>query len=404
MKILAYPRENGTFGLRNHVLVMPTVVCANRTVSMIREQVKDCAAVEHVYGCNFDLSANQLLEKTVIGYASNPNVGAVILISLGCETLCMETVAAGVARTGKPVEMLRIQEIGGTLKTAERGVELVARLRRHIEPIKREPADFSELVLAVECGGSDAFSGLSANPAVGAAADRVVDAGGTVLMSESPEIVGAETGLARRAVNEEVQRQFLNIVSSAERGLARSASEADGVYLASGNIEGGLSSIEEKSLGCVRKGGTRPLSGTARYGERPGTKGFVVMDTPGHDIMSMTGKFAGGAQIMCFTTGRGSPTGCAIAPVIKVASNTPLYHHMSDDMDVNAGTIIDGAESIDQVGQRIFDSLVHVANGELTRSEVYGHNEFAVAGVSNYEHDCQQQERGEPYFARFRAA
>ena len=279
--------------------------------------------------------------------------------------------------------MLEIQEEGGTGKASERGIEIGKELWRKISSARREPCALSDLIVATECGGSDAFSGLSANPAVGIASDLVVENGGTVILSETTEIIGADHLLAERAVDQETREKLLQVVRRAERGCARTTPDASGVYITPGNIEGGLTTIEEKSLGCIHKAGSSPLVECVAYGQRPNRKGLVMMDTSGHDVVSVTGMVAGGAQMVLFTTGRGTPTGCAIAPAIKVASNTPLFEKMGDSMDINAGSIIDGTETIESAGRRIFDLLLEVASDKQTRSEHYGHAEFSLQTASS---------------------
>lgn len=377
-----YRRPDGSVGIRNHVLVLPTVICANRVALRIGEMVPGVVAIPHVHGCDFDAERSARSDRTFIGFGRHPNVGAVLLVSLGCETADGECLASQIGEAGKPVELIRIQEDGGTYRTAEKGADLVRRLQAELNRMEREPFPLSELIVATECGGSDAHSGLSGNPAVGAASDRIVEEGGTVILSETSEIVGAEEVLARRAINEEVRADLLRVVERAERDLAFSVPEADGVYITPGNIEGGLTTIEEKSLGCIYKAGSSKLVEVVEYAVRPRRKGLVVMDTPGYDVASITGMIAGGAQIAVFTTGRGTPTGCPIAPVLKVATNSTTYHKMEDDLDLNAGTILEGTESIAQVGARIFEALVHVASGEKTKSERWGYGEFAIAYTS----------------------
>ncbi|MDH7570606.1 MAG: UxaA family hydrolase [Armatimonadota bacterium] len=376
MTFPGFRRPDGQVGVRNHVLVIPTVVCANQTACAIAEGLP-AVALPHVYGCAFDSRENVGLERVLAALGCNPNVAAVLVVSLGCETASMDAVVGGIARSNKPVEGLRIQD-AGTPRTIARGREIVERFLQHARTLPREECPLSDLVLAVECGASDAFSGLSANPAVGAAADLLVAAGGTVILSETTEIVGAEHLLARRAVDEETRRRLLTVVARTEGQLRGIEEFAGGVYITPGNIAGGLTTLEEKSLGCIHKGGTTPVVEVVGYGERPTRRGLVVMDTPGHDIMSMVGKVAGGAQVICFTTGRGTPTGNPIAPVIKVCSNSQTAQRMADNIDIDAGTILTGEESISAVGRRVFQKVVSVAGGEQTRAEVLGHAEFAI--------------------------
>ncbi|MBI3948729.1 MAG: UxaA family hydrolase [Armatimonadetes bacterium] len=373
-----YRRPDGQVGVRNHILVIPTAICSSRTAEAIAEGLP-AVVIPHEHGCHFDSRANENLERLLIRLGRSPNVAAALVVSLGCESASMERITAGIAESGKPVEGLRIQEVGGTIRTITRGREIVERFARDTAALKPEPCGAEELILAVECGGSDAFSGLSANPAVGAAVDLLIDDGGTVIFSETGEMVGAEHLLARRAVDEETRRRLLHIVGRAEGGFRNIEAHSGGVYIAVGNLAGGLTTIEEKSLGCIHKGGTRPLVEVIGYTDRPTRRGLVIMDSTGHDVASVIGKVAGGAQVVCFTTGRGTPTGCPIAPVIKVCSNSDTSRHMADNVDVDAGTILTGEESIAQVGRRIYEVVMAVAAGERTKTEILGHREFAVA-------------------------
>jgi altronate dehydratase large subunit len=372
-----YRRSDGQAGIRNHILVMPTVICANQVATAIAEGLP-AVAIPHVYGCSFDGRDNAALEYTLVGVGRNPNVAAVLVVTLGCETASGEKVVEGIAGSGKPVARVDIQEEGGTPRAIAHGREIVEGFAREIERLRPEPVPVEELILAVECGASDAFSGLSANPAVGAAADLLVEAGGTVILSETSEIIGAEQILARRCVDAETRERLLNIVEQQESAFRSFEEHAGGVYIAPGNIAGGLTTLEEKSLGCIRKGGTSPVREVVAFGERPSRRGLVVMDTPGHDVASMIGMVAGGAQVICFTTGRGTPTGCPVAPVIKVCSNTETSRHMADNIDLDAGTILSGEENIEEVGQRIYERVLAVANGERTCSELLGHAEFMI--------------------------
>ncbi len=371
-------RADGGVGVRNHILVIPTVICANRAAMRIADLVAEAVPVPHIYGCSFDEEQDKRTVKTLIGFGNNPNVGAVIVVSLGCETVSDEVIASAISDSGKPVELLKIQSEGGVERTAAKGASVAQRFLADLRKQRRVECDISELMVATECGGSDGYSGVSANPAVGTASDMVVAEGGTVILSEVSEMIGAEHILAGRAVNERVAEDLLRVISTAARSFELS-SEKGGVYITPGNIEGGLTTIEEKSLGCIHKGGTSPISEVVRYAERPSRKGLVVMDTPGYDVASVTGMVAGGAQIVLFTTGRGTPTGCPIAPVIKIASNARVYETMKDDIDINAGTIVDGEETIQGVGKRIFEMIIKVASGHPTSSEQYKYQEFAVA-------------------------
>ncbi len=375
---MGYRRHNGRVGVRNHVLILPSVVCSNTVVQRIAQRVPEAVFVTHQHGCAQVGDDVEQTRKTLIGYATNPNVSGVLVVSLGCETIEGDKVAEAIAATGQDTEFLGIQESGGIRATVELGVqrlrELLDRAARH----EREEIPLSELILAVQCGGSDAFSGITANPALGYASDLLVAAGGTVILAEVPECLGAEHLLAARAATPTVGAQVIAAVRRYEEHATRMGIDLNKGNPAPGNIVGGLTTIEEKSLGALKKGGSTPLQEVIEYAEPPTKRGLVLMDTPGNDIESVTGNLAGMAQMVVFTTGRGSVTGAAIAPVIKVATNTPMYERMTDNMDLNAGTVIDGTESLIAVGRRMFAHIVAVANGETTRSEEWGCNEFGI--------------------------
>jgi altronate dehydratase large subunit len=301
-------------------------------------------------------------------------------VGLGCESITCEIVAEGIKPTGKPIESLVIQEEGGTIKTMEKGVRILRGMAREAAELEREPFPLSELTLAVECGGSDATSGLAANPAVGVAADMLIDEGGTVMFGETQEMTGTQHILARRAVNDGVARDIIVMVERQEARMR--AMGIDSRYMPKGNQDGGLTTLEEKSLGAIRKGGTRPIQGVLRNDrdalDEPGRSGLWLQDGTGWDVPSVTHMVAAGAQVVAFTSGRGSTTGHAIAPVLKVTGNPTTYRNLADNIDVNAGTILDGGESLNSVGGRIFSSVVEVASGWLTKAEALGFHEFIV--------------------------
>lgn len=381
MSFMGYIRPDGTVGVRNHVLVIPTVACVNRVATEVARQT-GAVTMQHPYGCTFDTEENNLTEQVFASFGRHPNVGAALVISLGCETVAARRVAQEIAQSGKPVELLIVQGEGGAWKTVEKAAEKVRALQADLARQQREEFGLEHLVVAMECGGSDGFSGLSANPAVGVCADLVVSAGGTVYLSEIPEMVGAEQVLARRCADDDVRERLLRLVAQWERELSLMSPDGSGSYLAPGNIAGGLTTIAEKSLGCIKKAGTSPIVDVVEYGRRSSRRGLVIMDTPGFDLASVTGKVAGGAQVVLFTTGRGTPTGSPIAPVIKVASNTAVFERLQGDIDLNAGTIVDGVESIPDAGARIFAHLLKVASGEKGRAEFWPTQEFALPNVS----------------------
>jgi altronate dehydratase large subunit len=323
-------------------------------------------------------AAREQTERTLAGTGRNPNVGATLVVELGIEDIDAEALADRIARSGKSVETLSIREAGGTRAAVDAGVEIATDLIADIQDAREETADVSELVLAVECGGSDATSGIAANPAVGAACDRLVEAGGTVSFSETPEFIGAEHILAERCVHNEIREQLLKRVETRENAAGLMNVDMRGAQPTPGNQKGGLTTIEEKSLGAISKGGTTPVRGIVDYAEDlPVGDGLILMDTPGYDIESVTGKVAGGAQLAVFTTGRGSTTGNPIAPVLKVTGNPETWDKMAENMDLNASTVIDG-EPISKVGARTYAALQSVADGKLTAAEQHRLEEYAI--------------------------
>lgn len=374
-----FRRENGQIGVRNHVAVVPTSVAASSIASHVASEAGAWArATPHQMGTTQPDETREQTERILVGIGQNPNVGAVLVIELGTEDIDAENLANRITRVGKPVETLSIRERGGTQAALQDGVETAIDLNDTIDDTRREEADASELVFGVECGGSDATSGIAANPAVGNACDRLVEDGGTACFSETPEFIGAEHILANRAVNEDVRERLLAFVNRRENLAKMMGVDIRGAQPSPGNQEGGLTTIEEKSLGAIAKGGTSSVNDIVGYGEKlPVGGGLVLMDTPGYDVESVVGKVAGGAQVVAFTTGRGSTTGNPIAPVIKVTGNPKTWLKMSNNMDVNASTIIDG-EALPTVGKRMYDTLLAVANGEPTEAERRRLEEFAI--------------------------
>lgn len=378
MQILGYRRPDGKVGIRNHILIIPTSVCSSTVASNIASQIPEAIALPNQHGCCQIGADHEQTVRTLIGFGKNPNVAAVLVVGLGCEGIPIRETAAEIATSGKPVEVVIIQEIGGTLKAETEGLRQAAELVRQVSHLQPEKVGLSELSLAIECGGSDFTSGLASNPASGIAADLLVAAGGNVMLSETTEFIGAEHILARRTISTAVTEKLFKIVHDCEaRAKLLNVDIRDG-QPTPGNIAGGISSIEEKSLGCIYKAGHAPIQDVLRYGEAPQGKGLYIMDTPGQDIDSITGMLAGGATVVIFTTGRGTPTGSPIAPVIKITANARTYKVMEDNMDLDASTIISGEETIEQVGQRIFEEIIAVANGRKTKAESLGYREFGI--------------------------
>ena len=371
-----YERPDGSVGVRNHLLVLSTMDCSYEPAKKIAEQVEGSVAITQTYGCRDD----PMLVHNLAGSALNPNVAGVLIVGLGCETLTGDILMERIEPSGKPVFNLTIQEEGGTLKTHEKGVRILQQMKQEVNMLEREYFPLSKLTLAVECGGSDATSGLAANPAVGVAADMLIEEGGTVIFGETQEMCGTQHLLAKRAVDKETADAIYDIIETQE--ARQKAMGISSRWMSKGNIDGGLTTIEEKSLGAVVKGGTKPIQGVLynnweRF-DSPTKPGLYIMDGPGWDVPSVTHMVAAGAQIVCFTSGRGSTTGHAIAPVIKITGNPRTFENMPDNIDINAGTILDGSESLNSVGKRIYDMIIQTANGRQPKAEALGYKEFVV--------------------------
>ncbi|MDF2501678.1 MAG: uxaA 4 [Anaerosporomusa subterranea] len=383
MKFQGYRRPDGKVGVRNHVLILPSVTCANMVARGISQSVIGTNWIEHQHGCGQLGADADLTARVLVGHGAHPNVFGVIVVGLGCETIRAQDIAANIKKhcPYKAVETVIIQDAGGSVNAIAQGVSLAKQMVNDASLSKRVSIDASELILGTECGGSDACSGISANPALGVASDLLIDAGGTVILAETTEIIGAEHIIAGRAVNAQVAARCFKLINSCETEVRKMGVDMRGSQPSPGNIEGGLSSIEEKSLGCIHKAGTRPLQAVIDYAAPVNMKGLVWMDTPGHDIEQLTGMVAGGCHLVVFTTGRGTCCGSPVAPTIKVASNTALFERMNDNIDVNAGTIISGLESVEQVGKRIFNDTLEVASGKPTKAEILGFNDFAIRRI-----------------------
>lgn len=392
MKFSGYPRPDGRVGVRNHVAVIPSCYCSTGTAKRIAEQVDGAVSLHHEVGCSQVGLDLEITARTLKNLGKHPNVGAVLVVGLGCERLKPTELAEGIAPSGKPVEMVTIQEVGGSLKALEIGSSLARKLVQHVSTFQREQFGLEHLAVATECGGTDAFSGIVANPAVGVAADLVVANGGTVMIAEITELLGAEDLFAARAVSSEVADQIYKVIRLSEATLARQGendvSGKRGALISAGNIQGGVSTIVEKSLGGAKKAGTSRFVGVLKYGEAWTRRGLHLMDTPGHDAESTTGMVAGGCQVVLFTTGRGTPTGHPIAPVIKITGNTRTFERMQDNLDLNTGQVIDGTRSLREMGEEIFREVLTVANGKLTKAEILRHDELMAVWRPWPEHEA----------------
>ncbi|MBU8908309.1 UxaA family hydrolase [Desertibacillus haloalkaliphilus] len=377
-KFLGYRRANGKVGVRNHVLILPTITCATQTAQRITELVQGTVSFIHQHGCAQVGVDYEQTFRTYAGMGKNPNVYGVVVLGLGCETHQARSVAEEIAKTGKPVRTVSIQDHGGTLTAIAEGAQAASELVQEASAQMKEWCDFNELIIGTECGGSDACSGLSANPAVGAVSDMIVEKGGTAILAETTELIGAEHLLANRAKNDKVAKRVYEVIEAMENRSIQMGVDIRTGNPSPGNIEGGLSSLEEKSLGAANKAGKSTLNELVDYAEEPTEKGLVWMDTPGHDIEQLTGMVAGGAQVVLFTSGRGTPTGSPIAPVIKISTNTPMFERMSENIDLDAGTIIDGKENVQDVGKRILDEISLVSSGKLTKAEILKQHDFGI--------------------------
>lgn len=384
MKLLGYRRENGTFGTRNHLLILPTSVCAADTAEKIAHQIPGAIAIPTQHGCCQIASDQEVTMRTLAGFGRNPNVGAVLVVGLGCDGIQPEALAKQIRVTGKPVEYIVIQEEGGTLKTIARGGELAAELAAKMASQTRTEGNINDLVLGMECGSSDPTSGLASNPAIGYVSDKLISLGGSSILSETTEVIGAEHLLAKRFSDSQEKEKFLKFVNNTERRAIELGEDLRSGQPTPGNKKGGLSTIEEKSLGCMYKSGTAPFVGALSYSEPiPANKtGLFFMDSPGQDIDSITGMVATGANIIVFSTGRGTPTGSPITPVIKLTGNNDTYQNMRENIDLNAGRVITEGAPIQDIGEELFQMIIAVANGRLTKAEALGHREFGIWKMS----------------------
>ena len=384
MKIMGYKRENGAFGVRNYLLVLPTSVCATDTAAKIADQVPGAVYVPNQHGCCQIGSDQEQTERTLEGFGKNANVGAVLVVGLGCVGIQAAELAARIAESGKPVESITIQQCGGTLKAIAAGGQIAAAMAAKLSTQVRVEGDISDIILGMECGGSDPTSGLASNPSIGYVSDKLVSLGGSSILSETTEVIGAEHLLAARFADPQQKARFLKMVKDCEERAIALGEDLRSGQPTPGNKAGGLSTIEEKSLGCMYKAGTSPFTGALAYSEQLpiDKKGLYFMDTPGQDIDSITGMVAGGATVIIFSTGRGTPTGSPIAPVIKITGNTDTYNNMTDNIDINAGRIITDGATIKEIGEEAFQMMVDACNGKLTKAEALGHREFGIYKVS----------------------
>lgn len=388
-------RADGRVATRNYIGILTSVNCSATAARAIAEHfsrrtnpaalapypnVDGVVALTHGTGCGMASEGlgMDILSRTLTGYATHANFAGALVVGLGCEANQINAwLATGRLAEGESLRVFNIQDTGGTQKTVDKGIALVNEMLPHANAVKREPCSAAHLSIGLQCGGSDGYSGVSANPALGAAVDLLVAHGGTAILSETPEIYGAEHLLTRRAVSREVGQKLVDRIHWWENYTRINEGEMNN-NPSPGNKAGGLTTILEKSLGAVAKGGTTNLEAVYEYAEPVAARGFVFMDTPGYDPVSATGQVAGGANLICFTTGRGSAYGCAPSPSLKLATNSALWQRQEEDMDINCGEIVDGTASIEEMGVRIFALILATASGQQSKSERhgYGQSEF----------------------------
>ena len=390
-----FQRDWGGVGTRNYVVVLSTVICSSHPTQLIARHFEaqfdddnfdGVIPITHQEGCGGEKGDDlDQLMRVYNGIMYHPNVAAILLVGLGCEESSVECVQG--CHSSLPLQLqkntkgriryLTIQGSGGTSKTVKQGITIVEELVTEARKYHRTEISAAHLFLGLECGGSDAYSGISANPALGHTSDLLVSCGGTTVLPETPEIYGAEHLLMKRASSVKTAQSLWDIIERYKAYAASRGGKLDN-NPSPGNIAGGISTIAEKSLGAIRKAGSTPLQAVINYAEKITQPGFIIMDSPGYDTPSISGLVSSGANIVCFTTGRGTPTGNPIVPVLKIATNSQMFKHMEENMDINAGTIVDGTQTLKEVGQKIFQKIISVASGEPTKNELTGHREFAI--------------------------
>lgn len=382
-----YKRPDGRVGVRNNILILPASVCASDTTRIIAANIENAVTFNMQLGCSQVGADFEYTMDTISGFAANPNIYGTVVVSLGCENAQMNLVVDAInARTNKPLKSVIIQEAGGTLKAIEQASRFAREMSAEAGLLRREEFPISELILGTECGGSDPTSGLASNPVLCAMCDLLVEEGATTVLSETTEFIGAEHILARRAKNKEVHDRIYEIVRRYEEHIFKNTGEdvRDG-NPSPGNKDGGLTTLEEKSLGCIHKGGSTTVNAVYDYAkELKAGEGLVIMDTPGNDPSSVAGMIAGGCQIVVFTTGRGTPTGNPIAPVFKITGNRETYKTMKDNLDFDASRVIYEDITIPELAEKMLDEVIDCCNGKLTKSEVLGYNELAIQRGANF--------------------
>ncbi|MFC1951568.1 UxaA family hydrolase [Chloroflexota bacterium] len=371
---MGYPRPDGSVGTRNYVGIFSTVTCSCDIAQDIANQVQGTVSFLHYEGCDHLQPDKELVERTLANLGRNPNLAAVLLVSLGCEVVDTNSILDSIAQSGKPIAKVTVHEIGGTSATISEGARIASQMVSDASKVKREKLDDANLMFGCVNGSSDATSGLASNPVIGSAYDILVENNGSAVFSQTTEFIGAEHILARRGASPEVKHKILNIVNRYEQLILSWGVDMRGGNPTRGNIEGGLTTIEEKSLGTISKGGSKPIKQVYDYGERPEGKGLFIVDGPGQDTKAMTALAAAGAQVILFSTGRGSPIGFPFVPVVKVTANAATYQRMNENMDVFIN--IADLDSVETQGQLLYNEVMEIASGRLTKAEILGLTNF----------------------------
>ena len=378
-EFLGYQRAKGKVGIRNKIAIISSVVCVNHIAEKIANEIENCVAITHPLGCGqFGPDFSYTL-RTLVGLGTNPNIYGVIVVGLGCENLTSKLIAKNVKRSKKPVEFFNMQDVrGGSKAAVEKGIKIGKMMANEAKELKREPFDYSNLILGLECGGSDSISGITANPAVGLISDKIIELGGTSILPEFTEWIGTEHLLIRRAVNENIANKIHSTLNNFLESTMKLGIDFRGIQPTPGNIEGGLTTIEEKSLGTIAKAGKAPINGILDYSDSPKGKGLWLMIEPGLDVESMTGLAAAGAQAIIMTTGRGSPCGNPVVPVIKICGNPKTCEWMANNIDVDASKIITENKRVEEIAEILWQKLKRICNGEKTYAEILGFEDIAI--------------------------
>ena len=375
-----FERENGAVGVRNLIAIIPSVFCSAKVAERVAQNVPGVVHFRHPVGCSQVGEDLEITARTLIGIGRNPNFAGVVVVGLGCERFTPRELAEGIASTGKMLETVIIQDAGDSLKALELAVRHARMMQQAASLQRRKEAPLSKLMIGLNCGGSDMTSGLVANPALGIASDTLVARGASSILTEITELIGTEHILARRAVSSDVAEDIRNTIRNTEERLTRQTRHVGNArrkhLISTGNYEGGLSSVVEKSLGSMKKSGAEAkFVEVFKSGDAPTKHGLLLMDGPGHDGEATTGQVAAGAQIICFPTGRGTPSGFPGVPVIKITGNPRTFEKMEENIDINAGVVLKGEKTLRQMGEEIYDEIVAVASGKLCKAEILGHDE-----------------------------